>query len=81
MYRTDFLITTSVDGHVKFWKKTQKGIEFVKHFRAHLGAVVAMSVSPDGSLFATAGSDKALKIFDIVNFGRFIHFLAYLRYD
>ena len=81
MHRTDFLITTSVDGHVKFWKKTQKGIEFVKHFRAHLGAVVAMSVSPDGSLFATAGSDKALKIFDIVNFGRFIHFLAYLRYD
>lgn len=68
MKRTDFLITTSIDGHVKFWKKTQKGIEFVKHFRAHLGAIVAMSVSPDGTLFATAGSDKAIKIFDIVNF-------------
>ncbi|KAJ1567804.1 Leukotriene A-4 hydrolase, partial [Cladochytrium tenue] len=35
--RTDFFITTSVDKHVKFWKKTDRGIEFVKHFRAHLG--------------------------------------------
>jgi peptidylprolyl isomerase domain and WD repeat-containing protein 1 len=41
----------------------------VKHFRAHLGAVVAIAVSPDGALFATAGSDNALKVFDIVNFG------------
>ncbi|TPX66944.1 hypothetical protein SpCBS45565_g04120 [Spizellomyces sp. 'palustris'] len=66
--RTDFLITTSVDGHVKFWKKTEKGIEFVKHFRSHLGAVVAINVSDDGALLATAGADKALKIFDVVNF-------------
>ena len=35
--RTDFLITASCDGHVKFWKKTEDGIEFVKHFRSHLG--------------------------------------------
>lgn len=27
---TDFLITASVDGHVKFWKKREEGIEFVK---------------------------------------------------
>lgn len=33
---TDFIVTTSVDGHVKFWKKQETGIEFVKHFRAHL---------------------------------------------
>jgi hypothetical protein len=31
------MITTSVDGHLKFWKKNDKGIEFVKHFRAHIG--------------------------------------------
>lgn len=36
---TDFLITGSVDGHLKFWKKEQQGIEFVKHFRAHVGSV------------------------------------------
>lgn len=34
---TDFVVTASVDGHIKFWKKTDKGIEFVKHFRSHLG--------------------------------------------
>ena len=36
---TDFIITGSNDGHLKFWKKRAEGIEFVKHFRAHLGAV------------------------------------------
>ena len=35
--RTDFIITASHDGHVKFWKKIEEGIEFVKHFRSHLG--------------------------------------------
>ena len=35
--RTDFIVTSSVDGHVKFWKKLTDNIEFVKHFRAHLG--------------------------------------------
>lgn len=34
---TDFMITTSVDGHLKFWKKNDMGVEFVKHYRAHLG--------------------------------------------
>lgn len=34
--RTDFVITASIDGHVKFWKKQEEGIEFVKHFRSHL---------------------------------------------
>ncbi|KAJ1554925.1 hypothetical protein HK405_003717, partial [Cladochytrium tenue] len=66
--RTDFFVTTSVDGHVKFWKKTDRGIEFVKHFRAHLGPVVAMAASDDGALLATAGADKAIKVFDVVNF-------------
>lgn len=34
--KTDFIVTASVDGHVKFWKKMEDGIEFVKHFRSHL---------------------------------------------
>ena len=38
LYRTDFIITGSQDGHVKFWKKREdEGVEFVKHFRSHLG--------------------------------------------
>ncbi|CAG8529799.1 4493_t:CDS:10 [Funneliformis mosseae] len=66
--RTDFIITTSVDGHLKFWKKNDKGIEFVKHFRAHIGNINCISVSADGLLLATGSVDKALKIFDVINF-------------
>lgn len=65
---TSFVITTSVDGHVKFWKKQEVGIEFVKHYRAHLGVVIAADCSADGGMFASAGSDKTIKIFDVVNF-------------
>ena len=35
----EFIITGSTDGHVKFWKKRQRGVEFAKHFRAHLGPI------------------------------------------
>lgn len=35
--RSEFIVTASCDGHVKFWKKQEEGVEFVKHFRAHLG--------------------------------------------
>lgn len=38
--KTDFVITASVDGHIKFWKKTADGIEFIKRFQAHLGEMI-----------------------------------------
>lgn len=66
--KTDFVVTASGDGHVKFWKKQQLGIEFVKHFRAHLGPIVDMSVDSTGSLLCTVSTDKKAKIFDVVNF-------------
>lgn len=65
---TDFLITSSIDGVVKFWKKDFGGIEFVKEFRAHTGEIRSVSVSADGRSFATAGSDNTIKIFDVVTF-------------
>jgi peptidylprolyl isomerase domain and WD repeat-containing protein 1 len=65
---TEFLITTSVDGVVKFWKKAAEGIEFVKEFKAHHGEVKSVSVSLDGRSFATAGADKSIKIFDVISF-------------
>lgn len=34
--KNDFIITSSTDGNVKFWKKLPIGIENVKHFRAHM---------------------------------------------
>jgi len=65
---TDFLITTSVDGVVKFWKKVAEGIEFVKEFKAHQGEIRSVSCSVDGRSFATAGVDKTVKLFDVVTF-------------
>lgn len=66
---TDFLITSSIDGFVKFWKKMAVSIEFVKEFRAHNGEVRGVSVSADGRSFATIGADKTVKLFDVITFG------------
>ncbi|KAI0695992.1 hypothetical protein BC835DRAFT_1272557 [Cytidiella melzeri] len=68
MTKTDFLITTSIDGHLKLWKKQEQGIEFVKHYRAHLAPVVAVSANADGQLFASVAEDGSAKVFDVVNF-------------
>ncbi len=65
---TGFIITASIDGHVKFWKKREVGIEFVKHFRAHLGSVKFMTVNSTGTLLITVSDDKAGKVFDVKNF-------------
>ena len=45
------------------------GIESVKEFRAHMGEIRSVSVSQDGRSFATAGTDKTIKIFDVITFG------------
>jgi len=65
---TDFIVTASQDGHIKFWKKVEVGIEFVKHFRAHIGTINDVAVNVTGSLLATVATDKAVKVFDVVNF-------------
>jgi peptidylprolyl isomerase domain and WD repeat-containing protein 1 len=74
---TEFLITASVDGVVKFWKKVADGIEFVKEFKAHEGEIKSVSVSQDGRSFATAGVDKSVKVFDVITFD----LLAMLQLD
>lgn len=72
---------------MKLWKKQETGIEFVKHYRAHLAPIVAVSASADGTLFASIAEDGTAKIFDVVNFGAlyasssFILFIFSLRYD
>ncbi|CAG8566009.1 7922_t:CDS:2 [Acaulospora colombiana] len=67
--RTEFLITTSIDGHLKLWKKQEVGIEFVKHYHAHLAPIVSVSASADGTTFASIADDGSCKVFDIENFG------------
>ncbi|XP_014246234.1 peptidylprolyl isomerase domain and WD repeat-containing protein 1 [Cimex lectularius] len=66
--KTNFLITASVDGAIKFWKKMERGIEFVKHFKAHIGMITSIASNYNGSLLASAGVDKDIKIFDILSF-------------
>src|SRR6187399_522790 len=63
---TDFIITTCAY-HVKFWKKTNDGIEFVKDF--HIGETApirAVSISPDGRSFAVASG--VVSVFDVTTF-------------
>ncbi|CAG7834170.1 unnamed protein product [Allacma fusca] len=66
--KTEFVITASADGHIKFWKKQEEGIEFVKHFRSHLGNIQAITINSTGTLLCSVSSDKSLKVFDVVNF-------------
>ncbi|KAI9468436.1 MAG: peptidyl-prolyl cis-trans isomerase cyp15 [Benjaminiella poitrasii] len=66
--KNDFVITTSIDGHLKFWKKTATGIEFVKHYKSHLSSIVDISLSADHELLATISDDMSLKVYDITNF-------------
>eukprot|EP00308_Calcidiscus_leptoporus_P024452 CAMPEP_0119354182 /NCGR_PEP_ID=MMETSP1334-20130426/3213_1 /TAXON_ID=127549 /ORGANISM="Calcidiscus leptoporus, Strain RCC1130" /LENGTH=613 /DNA_ID=CAMNT_0007367667 /DNA_START=39 /DNA_END=1880 /DNA_ORIENTATION=- len=65
---SDFIISASRDGQLKFWKKMQSGIEFIKHFKAHLTQFTGLACSADGSLLASTAADKALKVFDVLSF-------------
>lgn len=66
--KTDFVITASQDGHLKFWKKQEEGIEFVKHFRSHLAPISHVAANSTGTLLCTASQEKTVKVFDVVNF-------------
>ncbi|KAG7164943.1 Peptidylprolyl isomerase domain and WD repeat-containing protein 1-like [Homarus americanus] len=66
--KTDFIITGSSDGHIKFWKKQEEGVEFVKHFRAHLGNVQHLAANTAGTRLVSISHDKSLKVFDVENF-------------
>ena len=78
---TDFLITSSIDGVVKFWKKVAVGIEAVKEFKAHVGEIRCVSVSQDGRSLATAGVDKTVKLFDIITFGKSLNDISTITAD
>jgi peptidylprolyl isomerase domain and WD repeat-containing protein 1 len=65
---TEFIITGSHDGHVKFWKKMKSTIEFVKHYHAHLGPIHALVVSTDEKMLVTTSADRMIKFFEISGF-------------
>ena len=43
-------------------------IEFVKHFRAHLGPIVSLCVNESGTLLCSACGDRTVKMFDVLSF-------------
>lgn len=65
---TDFLITASKDGDIKFWKKMLEGIEFVKHYHAHMQAITGIACTPDGQKICSISTDKSIKIYDVLTF-------------
>mgnify|MGYP002477629115 CR=1 FL=1 len=88
--RTNFVLTASIDGVLKFWKKQADGIEFVKLYRTHLAPIVSVGVSDDGKSCASLGADSggktaeglevkgSAKVFDVENFGASIRSLLLL---
>ncbi|TKA54510.1 hypothetical protein B0A53_03203 [Rhodotorula sp. CCFEE 5036] len=78
--KTNFVLTASVDGILKFWKKRPVGVEFVKLYRTHLSPILAVPVSDDGKSCASLGADSggrtaeglevkgSAKVFDVENF-------------
>ncbi len=65
--KTDMIITFSVDGHIKFWRKVFHLIEFAKNFKAHSGLITCASLNKDHDSLCTVGIDKTLKVFDVLN--------------
>ena len=63
-----FIVTASADGHIKFWKKDVDGIEFVKHFRAHIGNIQDVALDSTGKTMISISNDKNGKVFDVQNF-------------
>ena len=62
----DYIATASFDGHIKFWRKSEEGIEFLKHFRAHLAPITGVSlVEKTHHYLATIAADQYLKVFDV----------------
>lgn len=74
----DFIITASIEGIVKFWKKNNIGnLEFIKSYRAHSSPITCAVLSPNGCWLATGSFDKSIKVFDVENFDM----IEIIKYD
>ena len=69
------VFTASVDGYLKFWKKGQVGIEFIKTFKAHTGKITGMALTANEERLVTVcAQEQTVKLFDVQNFD-VIHFM------
>ena len=65
---------------IKGWPHLRGGLyegfhcTYITYVHIHTGKILDMSVSPDGLMLCTTSDDRALKIFDVVNFGEsYVH--------
>lgn len=66
--KVNHVVTVSVDGHVKLWRKVFRLIDFSKHFRAHTGIITCAAFNESHErLITVSPADRTLKIFDILN--------------
>ena len=65
----DLVITVSLDGQVKFWKKAFRLIDFVRQLKAHKGFIEGATLNKtENHLVTASSSDQTVKVFDILNF-------------
>lgn len=68
-HRSNVVITFSTDGHIKFWRKIFRLVEFAKHFRAHSGIITCAALSESHERMASVSpADRTIKLFDVLNF-------------
>lgn len=60
------IISISIDGVIKFWKKLYKEIVFLKQYKAHIGRVTGFSISYNSSKgVSCSDKDSVLKAYDL----------------
>ena len=64
----NFIITCSIDGYIKFWKKCEINIKFVKEYKSHKNRINDISISNNNQYLCSIGSDKLMNIYNIITF-------------
>ncbi|KAH9448113.1 hypothetical protein Pst134EB_022100 [Puccinia striiformis f. sp. tritici] len=70
-YHRSFMHRDVVSWSLLLDPKDGPGIEFVKHYRAHLSPIISVSASVDGMMYTSVsaeGEGGSIKIFDVKNF-------------
>lgn len=71
---TDFFVSMSVDGIVKFWHRKDKDIEFVKGVNTKDGTFNSYTVSHDGQFVATGSCNGKVSVFSVASLDLVSHF-------
>ena len=63
------IFSASMDGFLKFWKKSEQGIEFVKSFHSHQGGITELCLNQNETrLVSLSEEDRLLRLYDVPNF-------------